>query len=105
MRAENDFDLLRFIFAFVVFLVHAHTFTQNLLLAPLGQWLSSEFAIQGFFVISGYLVYMSYQNSRAPLDYLQKRARRIYSAYLTVIVLCAAFGATLTSRSLGEYLS
>lgn len=105
MKGENNFDLLRFVFAFVVFLVHAQTLTQNPSLAPLAEWLSSEIAIQGFFVISGYLVYMSHQNSHTLQHYLQKRVRRIYPAYLSVIVLCAALGAALTSRDIGNYVS
>lgn len=100
MRDENNFDLLRFVFAFIVFLVHAQTLTQIAALEPLKHWLSSELAIQGFFVISGYLVYMSHQNSRTLLHYLQKRARRIYPAYLTVVVLCAALGTALTSHGI-----
>lgn len=105
MRTENNFDLLRFVFGFVVFLVHAHILTQNPTLEPLGRWFSAEMAIQGFFVISGYLVYMSHQNSGSLVHFLKKRALRIYPAYVTVILLCVIFGAALTSRSPGEYFS
>ncbi len=105
MRKENNFDLLRFVFAFTVFLVHAQTLSQNTSLAPLAHWLSAELAIQGFFVISGYLVYMSHENSRNLSIYLQKRARRIYPAYFTVIVLSALIGALLTSKGIAEYFS
>jgi len=105
MKNENNFDLLRFIFAFIVFLVHAQTLSQNPLLAPLGLWLSSELAIQGFFVISGYLVYMSHENSRGLSHYLQKRVRRIYPAYFTIIIICAVSGAFLTSGEVTDYFS
>lgn len=105
MKHRNNFDLLRFLFAFVVFLVHAHILTGNTDLAPLSQWLSSGIAIKGFFVISGYLVFMSHENSRSIFDYLEKRTRRIYPAYFAVICLCAAAGAFVTSRPPAEYFS
>lgn len=105
MKGENNFDLLRFVFAFTVFLVHAQTLSQNTSLAPLAEWLSAELAIQGFFVISGYLVYMSHENTRNLSFYLQKRARRIYPAYFTVIVLSALAGALLSSKGIAEYFS
>lgn len=105
MKSDNNFDLLRLIFAFVVFLVHAQTLSQNTELATVTKWLSSEMAIRGFFVISGYLIYMSNQNSPSLAHYVQKRVRRIYPAYSTVILLCAMFGTVLTSLNLRDYLS
>ena len=105
MRDENNFDLLRFVFAFTVYLVHAQTLSQNTSLAPLAEWLSAELAIQGFFVISGYLVYMSHEKTRNLSIYLQKRVWRIYPAYFIVIVLSALAGALLSSKGIAEYFS
>lgn len=105
MRHENNFDLLRFALAFAVFLVHSHVLSQHPDLRLLGSWVSSDIAVKGFFVVSGYLVFMSYENAASLRDYFEKRARRIYPAYFTVIFICAVIGLFLTSQSLSDYLS
>jgi peptidoglycan/LPS O-acetylase OafA/YrhL len=102
---QNNFDLLRFVFAFIVFLVHSHVLSERSELEAFSRWLSSEFAVESFFVVSGYLVVMSFHRSRSIADYFEKRARRIYPAYVAVILLAVVFGAALTSASMGEYLS
>lgn len=102
---QNNFDLLRFTFAFMVFLVHAHVLSQRPELAALSRWLSAELAVESFFVVSGYLVFMSFENSASTADYLEKRARRIYPAYFAVVVAAAAAGIALTQLPLGAYLS
>jgi peptidoglycan/LPS O-acetylase OafA/YrhL len=58
-------------------------------LSPLGKYLSPQFAVRGFFVISGLLIYRSYTRSSSAASYFEKRVRRIYPAYFTVIVLAA----------------
>jgi peptidoglycan/LPS O-acetylase OafA/YrhL len=50
---KNNFDLLRFAFAFTVLLVHSHVLSTQPQLAFLARYLSSEIAVQGFFVVSG----------------------------------------------------
>jgi len=102
---QNNFDLLRFVFAFIVFLVHTHVLSEQGELAMFSHWLSSEFAVESFFVVSGYLVVMSFHRSASIADYFEKRVRRIYPAYVAVILLVVVAGAALTSVSLKEYLS
>jgi peptidoglycan/LPS O-acetylase OafA/YrhL len=102
---KNNFDLLRFVFAFIVFLVHAHVLSQQPELAFLSRWLSTEFAVEAFFVVSGFLVVMSFERSRSMGDYFAKRARRIYPAYFVIVVGCALSGALITRLPLAEYFS
>ena len=64
MKAENNFDALRLVFACIVFLFHSHGLSQRAELAALGRWLSPDLAVKGFFVVSGYLVYMSCERSQ-----------------------------------------
>jgi peptidoglycan/LPS O-acetylase OafA/YrhL len=47
------------------------------------------FAVKAFFVISGLLIYRSYTRSSSVASYLEKRVRRIYPAYLAIVVLAA----------------
>ncbi len=105
MRHENNFDLVRFALAFTVFLVHTHVLSEQVDLSWFSMWLSSDIAVKGFFVVSGYLVFMSYENARSVRDYLEKRARRIYPAYFTVILACAVAGTLFTRQALSEYFS
>lgn len=102
---RNNFDLLRFVFAFIVFLYHAHVLSGRPELAGLSRWLSAEFAVESFFVVSGFLVFMSYENSASIRDYFSKRARRVYPAYFAVVAAAALGGVFITSLSPGEYFS
>ena len=105
MSHKNNFDLLRFAFAFTVLLVHSHVLSTQPQLEFLARYLSSEVAVEGFFVVSGYLVFMSYDKSRTVGDYFGKRVRRIYPAYFAVVVGCALLGAVLTSVPPSQYFS
>ncbi len=87
---HNNFDLLRFLFAATVMLVHAHVLSRQPQLAFLSEWLSSEVAVRAFFVVSGLLIFMSYDKTRNLARYAEKRVRRIYPAYVTVVIGCAA---------------
>jgi len=102
---ENNFDLLRAVFAFTVFLVHAHVLSQHPELAFLSRWLSSKFAVEAFFIVSGYLVVMSFCRSRSWVDYFAKRLRRIYPAYFAIVAGWALGGALLTRLPLSEYFN
>lgn len=105
MRQKNNFDLLRFVLASTVFLVHAHVLSGRHELALLSRYLSAEVAVEAFFVVSGYLIFRSYESSASLADYSGKRFRRIYPAYAAVILVCATAGAFLTQFSLSEYFS
>ena len=100
---QNNFDLLRFVFAAMVFFVHAYQLSRAPELAWLSQVFSSGIAVQCFFVVSGFLIFMSYENSASLGQYFGKRVRRIYPAYFTVVVLCALLGVLLSSMSWQDY--
>ena len=102
---HNNFDMLRFGFAMVVFLVHAYVLSGNIQLSWLGDVLSSEVAVRSFFIVSGFLIFMSYENSRGLRNYFEKRARRIYPAYFTIVVLCALLGSLLSMHVPYDYFS
>jgi len=102
---KNNFDLLRFVFAFIVFLFHAHVLSGRPELAALSQWFSAEFAVESFFVVSGFLVIMSYENSASVGDYFSKRVRRVYPAYFAVVMGAALAGVLITTLPPGDYFS
>lgn len=102
---RNNFDLLRFAFAFIVFLVHSHALSGADSLAVLSAYFSSEIAVRSFFVVSGFLIFMSYENSRDAQSYFAKRVRRIYPAYFFIIIFCALMGGVFSTYSWEQYLS
>ncbi|MBX9903500.1 MAG: acyltransferase [Burkholderiales bacterium] len=101
----NNFDLLRFLFAGSVFLVHAHVLSGHADLQALSAILSSEVAVRGFFVVSGILVFMSFENSRSLRSYAEKRLRRIYPAYFAAVMLGAVFLVILSTAAPSDYFS
>lgn len=105
MTRANNFDLIRFLLAAIVVLFHAHVLSQNQRLAFLSRVLSPDVAVKGFFVVSGYLIFRSWDGSKGLVDYASKRARRIYPAYAAVVLGCALFGAVVTNLSLRRYFS
>lgn len=104
-KNTNNFDLLRFAFAATVFCVHAAVLSANDYLLSITSALSSEVAVKSFFVVSGFLIFMSYQNSQNIASYLSKRVRRIYPAYLFVILASVLLGVFFTTLSANEYWS
>lgn len=102
---RNNFDLLRFLFALVVFLVHAYVLSGVESLSLLGKFFCSGIAVKSFFVVSGFLIFMSYENTENGHEYFMKRVRRIYPAYFFVILGIAVLGGIFTTYPLGEYIS
>lgn len=102
---RNNFDLLRLLFASTVGLWHAYQLSGQKELEWITNLLSPAVAIQGFFVISGFLIFMSYGRSPSLIAYLGKRARRIYPAYFVVVILCALLLWTVSSLGYREYFS
>lgn len=102
---ENNFDLLRLLFAGTVLLVHSYELSGFQQLGIIASVLSSAVAVKAFFVVSGFLVFMSFERSATITSYAIKRIRRIYPAYFTVVMLCAMGLIAVSSKSIGDYFS
>src|SRR5919107_615019 len=103
--SKNNFDLLRFLFAGVVCIFHAYALYGEKLPGWFAAVLSPKMAVEGFFVVSGFLVFMSYERSSSTLSYISKRVRRVYPAYFSVVILCALLLWTVSSYGLAQYFS
>ena len=103
--AKNNFDLLRLLFSGTVCLFHAHVLSGYQELGEVFGFLSAAVAVKAFFVVSGFLIFMSFERSSSFVSYASKRARRIYPAYFTVVMLCAIGLILASSKTVGGYFS
>jgi peptidoglycan/LPS O-acetylase OafA/YrhL len=103
--SKNNFDLLRLLFAGTVCLVHAYELSGEKQLKWIEAVLSSKVAVEAFFVVSGFLIFMSYERSSSILTYASKRVRRIYPAYFAVVMLCALLLWSASSLDMEHYFS
>jgi peptidoglycan/LPS O-acetylase OafA/YrhL len=108
---SNNFDFLRFLAATLVIFSHSFSFStasgwEPLLTLTRGQSTLGGVGLGIFFVVSGFLVTQSFENSRSIARFLKARVLRIFPA-LAVVVCLSVFllGPLLTSLSLGAYLS
>ena len=99
--SANNFDFLRLLFACSVMCNHCFYLTGQNWMLPI----TSPMAVQGFFIISGFLVVSSFYRSQSLKDYFRKRARRILPAYILVVLLCAFGLFFLSSLPVGQYFS
>lgn len=105
IRENNNFDLLRLLMASAVFFVHVETLTGIENFDFFLIFFNSSIAVYCFFIISGFLIFMSYEKSSTLKSYTEKRIRRIVPAYVMVVLVCAFGGAFLTTLSSGDYFS
>ncbi len=101
----NNFDGLRLIFASMVVVFHIGLLSQQPELAPLHWWVSSTFAVQAFFFVSGFLVVMSFDRGKSLRSYFKKRTLRIAPAYIAVILAAAFLLAPLSTLPASEFFS
>lgn len=103
--AKDNFDAVRIWLAANVVFAHSVALTQLKQLEILEITFDSNFAVKGFFCLSGFLVTQSYLKSRDWADYANKRFRRIYPAYIASILLCFIIGLGTTSLQIEEFIT
>ncbi|HYA20658.1 MAG TPA: acyltransferase, partial [Burkholderiales bacterium] len=103
MKRQNNFDLIRFLMSWIVVLNHALVLSQSFNPAFFAHLSWVSYVVQVFFVVSGYLVFGSYETSRSLPQYYAKRVRRIYPAYVFAIVFWAVVGVLLSTLPPVEY--
>ncbi|MGA2888163.1 MAG: acyltransferase [Terracidiphilus sp.] len=101
--SRNNLDCLRLILATSVALFHIYALTNISAFPLLARFLSAGIAVRAFFVISGMLIYRSYIRSSSLSSYLEKRVRRIYPAYFTVVVFAAIALCPLSTLPVSQY--
>jgi len=89
----NNFDFLRFLMACIVIYTHSFRISGALYSSGKQRLLHGDFggatlAVDVFFLISGFLISSSFQNSATTLHYLQKRLLRIYPGFIAALAFC-----------------
>ena len=90
---QNNFGFLRLFFAIVVIFSHAPEAidgdrNRELMTRFFGTMSMGDLAVTCFFLISGFLILMSYQHSSSFKNYLKKRVLRIYPGFILAYLFC-----------------
>lgn len=105
---NNNFNFLRLLFASLVLLSHGPEITDGNrsreLLTRVFHTLSfGEVAVNCFFMLSGYLIVQSWQQTPDVWQFAKKRVRRIYPGFLFAFLLCVLVIAPFVTPSAGAY--
>jgi peptidoglycan/LPS O-acetylase OafA/YrhL len=107
-RRDNNFGSLRLFFASIVILSHSAEIldgnrSRELLTNVFGTLSSGVVGIDGFFIISGYLITKSFLSSPSLFDYLKRRVLRIYPAFIVCFWLCLIVVAPMVGARLSPF--
>ncbi len=104
MTRENNFDIVRLILASIVVFFHADVLSGSPSLAGITHFLSAAVAVEGFFVISGFLIFASYERSKTLRQFFANRAWRILPGYWLATLLCLAIAFSRGCFHVGYFL-
>ena len=102
---KNNFDHIRLFLALAVFLFHVSDLTKIADFQFFNNFVNAEVAVHSFFIVSGFLIFMSYERSSSLKRYFIKRLRRIAPGYITVILLSFLFLSLLSTLPIQDYFT
>lgn len=107
---KNNFDFLRFLFASLVIVTHCYALLQSNPMADpafkLTERVFSDYAVCGFFVLSGFLIRQSLSRSISRLAFFKKRAFRIFPGlWIAILITTFLIGTTTTTLPLSQYIA
>jgi peptidoglycan/LPS O-acetylase OafA/YrhL len=91
---ENNFNFMRLVFALLVILGHSPELvdgnqSREVLMRIFGTMTCGGFAVDGFFLLSGYLIMQSWERQPDGWKFLKKRLLRIYPGFIVASLICA----------------
>jgi len=99
---RNSLNAIRLVLALLVIVSHTWPIGGYGRELHLGDQTLGNWAVAGFFAISGYLITGSRLHSRNFVDYLWRRVLRIYPAFFVVLVIVAFGFAPLVAAATGD---
>lgn len=106
-ESGNNFGTLRIAFALLVIIGHAPELIdgnreRDFLVRMTGNAFSGDLAVDGFFLISGYLITKSARSSRSVTGYIGKRIARIYPGFIAAFIVSLLLFGTLSGGSISD---
>jgi len=102
---KNNFDHIRLFLALAVFLYHVSELTKIADFQFFNNFVNAEIAVHAFFIVSGFLIFMSYERSSSLKRYFTKRFKRIAPGYITVILLSFLLLSLLSTLPIRDYFT
>ncbi|WP_337176805.1 acyltransferase [Paludisphaera sp.] len=106
----NSIDFARFYLASVVIFSHSYILLlktgnreEPVYVATGGQKTGGELAVDGFFILSGFLIARSWVTSRGLGDFMRRRVLRIYPGYIAAALFSGLIAAPLLAPDMAEY--
>jgi len=91
---QNNYNLLRFVLALLVLFGHSPELidgnrSRDWLTQTFGSISFGELAVDGFFLLSGYLIAQSWDSQPHAWQFLKKRLLRIFPGFVIASIICA----------------
>ena len=108
VRHNNNFNFLRLLLTILVLLSHSPEIIdgdrRREILTNIFHTISfGELAVDGFFLLSGYLILQSWQRTPKLITFLKKRVLRIYPGFIFATLICAFLVAPIGTSSLNYF--
>ena len=101
IEKANNFGLIRYLLAISILLSHIADLAGQDVFWPV----SPTTGVKGFFIISGFLVGLSYLKSATLSDFFDRRLRRLMPGYFGVIGFCLFIGFLMTNLPLTTFIT
>jgi peptidoglycan/LPS O-acetylase OafA/YrhL len=100
LKENNNFNILRLILAILVFFAHWNILTQQNISNTLFHF--SGYAVDMFFIVSGFLIFWSFDNDQNKKYFYIKRFFRIFPLYAFLVILQTLFFILYSDGTLNE---
>lgn len=107
---DNNFNFLRLLFSVLVLVSHSPeqidgNRKREVLTRLFGTISFGDLAVDGFFLLSGYLIVKSWQQKQQIMDFFNKRIRRIFPGYLAAFLISIFFLGPFGVDNVATYFS